>query len=65
LIFEKLSLAGRQRDQGPATMPLLFVEMLEGSIIEINVPDAIRKMEVAVLAKVDSAIPDGLTPVVA
>jgi len=54
----------RQRDQGPATIPLLVVELAIGAIAEVNVPDGASRVDIAMLAKVDSALPDSLSPVI-
>jgi len=53
-----------KREQCAATIPSLFADLSEGSVSQIDVPDSIRKMQIAVFSKVDSALPDSFAPVV-
>lgn len=48
-----------KREQCSATIPFLAVDFPEGSVGQIDVPDSISGMKIAVSTKVDSALPDG------
>jgi len=56
--WSESGLVVRQWDQRPAAVPFLVADLSVGSICQINVPDCVRAMEVAMLSKVDCAFPD-------
>lgn len=53
-----------KREQCAATIPSIFADLSERSVGEIDVPDSIREMEVAVFSKVDSGLPNSFAPIV-
>jgi len=64
ILWSESCLLVRKRDQSRAAIPLLIIDLSVRSIGKVNVPNCIGLMDVAVSTEVNSALPNGTSPIV-